>query len=133
MVLLTMVVVVLLIITTPDELKNKDQKNIGAPQPTWEESVAIIEAEQKILLKKYGEYIQVSDSGTILYKNQPISENKFKNKIPSNTSIVVYDGPNGKGFQIIEKVIDANGTTTKSYAIGPEAKERTFSIYETAL
>jgi hypothetical protein len=98
---------------------------VGAPTPTWEELIVILEAEQETLLQKYGDYIQVSPDGRVLYKGNPVNENKFKNKVPENVQIHVYETPDGQiGFQIVQI---ENGVM-KSYAIGPEAADRTYTI-----
>lgn len=101
---------------------------VGAPTVTWEKFTADIEAEQATLLAKYGDYVQVSDDGRLLYKDQVVNENRFKNKIPPNTSIIPYDGPQGKGFQIEQRYTVGTSTWVRSFAIGPEAASRTYDV-----
>jgi len=102
-----------------------EEVSLGAPSPlTWEELTAYIYAEQETLLARYGGYVQITEDGRLLYKNGEINENRFKNSIPDNIKIIPYEGPSGVGFQIIQN----DGITAKSFAIGPEAAERTYEV-----
>lgn len=83
-----------------------------------------IDDEQVILNEKYGDYVQVTSDGKVLTKNGEVSEVDFKAKVPSNTEIHVYDGPQGKGYQTITKI----ATATISIGFGPEGADRTYTI-----
>lgn len=106
--------------TLPKEV----EPNLGAPGVTWEEFTADITVEQQDFLLQYADYIQVTADGRLLWNGQEINNNRFKNKIPANTEIHVYDSPGGKGFQILQ----ADAGVFRSFAIGPEAAERTYTI-----
>lgn len=102
---------------------------VGGPVVSWETFTTELEAEQAMLLAKYGDYIQVTEDGRLMYKDRVINENRFKNKIPANTVVHVYDGPDGKGFQIIQR----EGNIERAYAIGAEAAARTYvTTFDTA-
>lgn len=101
---------------------------LGAPNtPTIEEFIAVLESEQEALLAKYGEYISTDESGNLYYKDQLINESKFKNKIPPNTKINVYDGPKGKGFMVSHRT----GDLVTVYGFGPEANELSTQYFDT--
>jgi hypothetical protein len=80
--------------------------------------------DMQALYDKYGEYIQVTKDGRVLYRNQEVDEAMFKNKIPDNVEIIPYLSPEGDGFQIITRT----DTTETSVGFGPEAAERTYEF-----
>lgn len=89
-------------------------------------NTASIETEQTIQKGALQEYVQVTRDGRQLIKDQQV-QTDLVNQLPTDSEIHVYDGPKGKGYEIIIY----NSTSTEHIGFGPEAASRTYIIEKT--
>lgn len=83
-----------------------------------------IENEQALMKEKYGDYVQVTKEGKVFNKDTLVVEDSLKSKLPIDTEINVYDGPRGKGYQIINKT----DTQIIATGYGPDAADFTYTV-----
>lgn len=79
----------------------------------------IIEKQNQAALE-IGEYEQILPSGE---KPQDAKRTELVKDFPQNVRVDVYDGPEGKGYTIIENLPDG---TEVAISFGPEAAQRSY-------
>lgn len=81
-----------------------------------------LEGELERIKTVDGKYLQILEDGTVAdAKDLMLFDTK---RLPPNTSVNVYDGPTGKGYQIVTEFPDR----IEHYGYGPEAKDYTYTI-----
>jgi hypothetical protein len=87
-------------------------------------TVKIAPIDEASLKTKYGNYVQVTKDGRVLDGDTHVSEPDFISKLPPNTEVTVYGGPQGEGYEVITKT----ATQIIHTGYGGEAKDRTYTI-----
>lgn len=79
---------------------------------------------QAAYFEKNGKYLQVMDNRRLPdYEDGNLTE-KIGGVIPNNVTVNVYEGPTGKGFQIVFR----NKHITKAVGYGPDAASFTYTV-----
>lgn len=96
-----------------------NESNLGKGEEVLSVDKASLEVEMEKTKTAKSEYIQILENGTV-------SDGKAfdTTKIPANTYTNVYDGPKGKGYQIVTKYPDRIEHT----GYGPSAEDYTYTV-----
>lgn len=86
-----------------------------------------LEGELERIKTVDGRYLQILKDGTVAdAKNLMLFDTK---RLPPNTFVNVYDGPKGKGYQIVTEFSDR----IEYYGYGPAAKDYTYTEIKNTL